>query len=174
MMHSIFKVGCWLASGICLYAGALLYEDERRRIQSRLENWWVALADVRQAAYTGEGALLRRVLFVLSGLLDSLFGRKLLSSRAFAGSMAISITFSAGMLRLLGLFSFTTEVDDSLNRNTSNQQLALILFVGVVIFVCARYRAFAASVCVILPIIVAQALWSEGWGGLISHRFLDT
>ena len=70
----------------------LTYEDEDKKIQSRIEAFWIHLDDQRQRAFKLEERLILRVARIASLLLDYLFGPELFSARVVAVTIGIAYT----------------------------------------------------------------------------------
>jgi hypothetical protein len=81
-----FVVALWL-----LYIAAFMYENEEGRLQNRLESAWIRLDDLRQKALSRHLSVTLAVTRHFNQLLDHLFGKRLLSTRALVVSAALSI-----------------------------------------------------------------------------------
>jgi hypothetical protein len=85
-----------LGLGIALVGATwLVYENEEKQIQSKLENLWIHLSDYGSQMIAHHSAASSRVIGVLGALIDHIFGSKILSLRFLAASISIS---SAGIL----------------------------------------------------------------------------
>ncbi len=80
-----------VAVGIVLIVLALLcYEDEEKKIQSRIEEYWVRLSDVERPAYEWHDRLAKHILAVSNHILNSLFGPRYFSWQFVSTSISIS------------------------------------------------------------------------------------
>ena len=82
---------------VLLYIALFLYETESGNYQNRLEDLWVRIDDLSRTALTRQTAFLKQTLGFLSFGFDSLFGKKLISTR----SIAITLSYSVSSLCLL-------------------------------------------------------------------------
>jgi hypothetical protein len=93
MLHSIqsvVKVVAALAGASFLYASVFLYEPERGKIQNKLEEWWVRVADMRSSLLSVQVVFLGQLAIVAGRGFDRLFGKELFSHQAFYVSGAYS------------------------------------------------------------------------------------
>jgi len=65
-----------------VYAAVFLYADEQRRLQNRLEQWWIEISEREKTATSGYAVFMQEVARIATGLLDGLLGAKLFSWRA--------------------------------------------------------------------------------------------
>jgi hypothetical protein len=86
--------------GVLLYIALFLYETESGNYQNRLEELWVRIDDLSRTALTRQTAFLKQTLGLLSFGFDSLFGKKLISTR----SIAMTLAYSASSLYLMSDF----------------------------------------------------------------------
>ncbi|MGC2623449.1 MAG: hypothetical protein WA244_09580, partial [Candidatus Acidiferrales bacterium] len=95
-----------IASGVLLVLiSTVLYETEEGRIQNKLEEWWVALADAEPRAITTHTAFVVAVAEFTSRFFDRVFGKKLLSIRSLGVSACFSLA-SLGLVCSPGLVIF--------------------------------------------------------------------
>ena len=93
-----------VAVGFPLCWGALfLYETEHRLVQSRLEDLWIRIDDLRAQLVRRHIAFLRVAALAASRFLDSLFGRSFLSLRFFGVSACFSLIALLVMSRLMNM-----------------------------------------------------------------------
>jgi len=89
----------------------LVYENEEREIQSKLENLWIRLSDLSSSAYSMHRGASAKMLRAISALIDLTFGPKLVSLRFLAASLSISyigLLLSPDSLTVLGYSSGET------------------------------------------------------------------
>ena len=63
-----------IGSGLLFYAAFFLFPDDRKEIQSRLENWWVKFDDLKQRSTSRTLLFLRRVAESTAKAFDWVFG----------------------------------------------------------------------------------------------------
>jgi hypothetical protein len=91
------RVSGTLAGLLLLYAAFFLYPDERRAVQSTLEDWWVRLDDLRKDSLAREPILIQAVAGTARRGFEWLFGEPL-SKRFFAVSGLLSmLSFTLAM-----------------------------------------------------------------------------
>jgi hypothetical protein len=86
-----------MLGAILLYLAFFLYEDEAGRYQNRLEQLWIQIDDVSHTALARHTAFLKKTIGLLRFGLDSLFGKRLISVR----SVAVTLAYSVGSSFLL-------------------------------------------------------------------------
>ena len=74
-----------------LYASLFLHEDEEGRIQNRVEEWWIKLADKQDASRSWTATFMREVAKLTTRGFDRLFGKRLLSLRVAGISFCFSV-----------------------------------------------------------------------------------
>jgi hypothetical protein len=74
-----------------LYASLFLHEDDEERIQNRIEEWWVKLADKQDASRSWTATFMREVAVLTTRGFDRLFGKRLLSLRVAGISFCFSV-----------------------------------------------------------------------------------
>jgi hypothetical protein len=80
-----------ILTGCALVCTRFLYEDEEKRIQSRLEDWWVNLAYRSDQAFSLEGRFLRALTDATARFLSKITGDRLLSVRSISVSLSCAI-----------------------------------------------------------------------------------
>jgi hypothetical protein len=106
-MPSVLTVLRVLALGLgvfFIYIAAFTYETTDKRIQSRLEDFWVRLADFPRTPAGLIRRLARAVLTLMDGIFDRLFGARQLSIRTV--SVAAWFVLGAVILSLIPTWSF--------------------------------------------------------------------
>ena len=89
-MHLAIRILRWLV-GLLLISTLTLNEDSEKKVQSRLETWWLRLAYGQEAALSTVTAFLRVLARLTGSVFDRLFGRKLFSLRGLGVSVCYSI-----------------------------------------------------------------------------------
>src|SRR5664279_5609575 len=110
--------------GGALVCTRFLYEDEEKRLQSTLEDWWLRVAYRSDQAYSRETQFLRGVASSTSRSLSKIFGDAAISSR----SISVSITSSTipPLLLMSAIFSLLPRLpldDESVNGDPLLQQM---------------------------------------------------
>jgi len=62
-----------------IFAALFLYEDEERRIQNKVEEWWIKLSDLQRASRSRAVAFMQEVAKLTGRGFDSVMGERLLS-----------------------------------------------------------------------------------------------
>jgi hypothetical protein len=131
MLHSIYaKIAGGLAGTALLYIAAFLYEDDERRIENRLQEFWVRVDDLAKQSLSKHAAFLQEISRFTDGVFDRIFGHELLSFRA----LSVSSGFSAGSF-LISIPLFFPEVLSPFHFWLSR----LVLFVFVLAAFCGGY-----------------------------------
>lgn len=96
--ESAFTALRWLmfaVGSILLYAGRMLYEDEERKLQSKVERWWLLLAYKQPAVLGVHIRLFRGAAQWVSYVFDRLLGKRLISLSAVSVSACLSMATAA-------------------------------------------------------------------------------
>jgi hypothetical protein len=90
--------GVMIVVGIILIYGAcFLYEDEEKALQNALTDWWIRIDDRRLRGTSKRVQFVRQVAHRVCARYDRVFGRNLLSVRAFS----VGLNCSAGSIFIL-------------------------------------------------------------------------
>jgi hypothetical protein len=134
-------------------AGALLYEDEEKSLQNKLENWWVALDDLHRKVVITEGIVLHRIFRATARMLDGVFGIRLLSIKFALASIATS------MLMFMVLGSAALHLSHQPPRTGVNYLYAAGVYLFIIMLLFALSRAGVLGLIVVLvPVCLL------GWG----------
>jgi hypothetical protein len=74
-----------------IFAALFFYEDEERRIQNKVEEWWIKLSDMQRASRSRAVAFMQEVARLTGHGFDSLMGERVLSLRFIFTSICFSI-----------------------------------------------------------------------------------
>lgn len=74
-----------------LYIAIFIYEDSEKKIQNRLQDWWIELSDRKEKWTTKHKILIRKVTSFIEEAFISLFGEKIISRRFIAVSLTLSL-----------------------------------------------------------------------------------
>lgn len=85
------RVVAGVACLLVFYLACFVYEDEEKRIQSKLEDWWLQIGEAGSSALEKQGAFLRLIAGKLSALHERLFGSRMPSLQAFFTSAYFSV-----------------------------------------------------------------------------------
>lgn len=77
-----FQIAIFVLGALLLSYAVLVYEDEEKQIQNRIESLWVTLHDRAIVARGREPTGGRRFTVLVTYVLDSIFGVRLLSVRS--------------------------------------------------------------------------------------------
>jgi hypothetical protein len=149
-MQTFIRALCLVFGLMLLYAGGLLYEDEVKGIQNRLEDWWVRLDDARHFAFRRERHFLERFVALLSSLMDGVFGRHLFSRQAVASSISLSVAGIAVASSSVSYFDLDFFSDVNSNNPIRLGPLSVIViccFISIALVILSRWRWAAAAIC---------------------------
>lgn len=94
----LLRIAASIAGVLLIYAAAFTYPEERRGLHSKLEDWWLHLHDMSDAALRRHVAFIRKTASTAKAGFDWLFGEAL-STRFFYVSGFLSMgSFVIGML----------------------------------------------------------------------------
>jgi hypothetical protein len=79
------------SAGVLLIYASMSYETEDGIIQSRLEEWWLRIDDLRQQAISRHLAFIKVIASVTTGVLDRLFGVRMFSVQSLGVSACYSV-----------------------------------------------------------------------------------
>lgn len=122
-MTTVLRAVCVGLGLVLIGATFLVYENEEREIQSRLETLWIRLSDYGAHLYTRHSGVSTSILRAVAVIVDKLFGPKIFSRRFLAASVSIS---SIG-----ALFSYQTITDLQWSDEKVLVLQAAVLFLGV-------------------------------------------
>ena len=100
MLILLARIIAGIVGLMLLYAAFFLHETEEREVQSRIEDWWIAIDDVGKDLHARHVAFMRGIARVTTAGLDGLFGKRILSLRAISSS-------ALGSLAIFGLFGWS-------------------------------------------------------------------
>jgi hypothetical protein len=159
------RVPCLLLGVVLIWMAAFLYEDEDRKIQSKLEEWWVTLDDEKDAVLRSRAGLARKVVQFTRQRLDWLFGDAAFSCHFLAVSLCLSMIGS--LVLPWGVVS-----DSPLSEALDHRDVMCWIVLSVaLIFVLGlghlsmRRRAVAIVTCFSAPAATLFCHWFVGWRG---------
>src|SRR5262249_55730436 len=87
------------------YVAWFVYEDEEKKLQNKIETWWVQFDDFRSHLVSRQAAFVAVVALRASEVIDRLFGPKLLGMDAIAEAASVTLgsTFLTGALLSISL-----------------------------------------------------------------------
>jgi hypothetical protein len=85
------QITIFVLGALLLFYAALVYEDEEKQMQNRIEDLWVRLHDRSMVARRGEPTGVGRFALLVTYVLDSIFGVRLLSVKAAIASLSVSM-----------------------------------------------------------------------------------
>ncbi len=100
MPRSITTVLAGFLGAAFLYAAVFLYEDEERKIQNKLEEYWLKVDDSRIRYSSAAGRFIRSVASLTTRLLNRLFGPRFVSFQALFMSACLAIASTCVFLTL--------------------------------------------------------------------------
>lgn len=151
----------------CLYIAAFLYEDEEKRLQSRLEDLWLKLEERKVAALSRHAALLSALSATVEGWLARVFGDRLLSLQGFGVSVSYSLA-SIFFGLAWGIVFLTPDPPDSRGLLLAGVFLLLaLLFAWVGTLPLLRPRTGRVTVGLAFLVLALAAGWL-GWGSFLA------
>ena len=147
--------------GCALVSTKFLYEDEEKRLQSSLEDWWVRLSYRSDQAYSQEALFLRGVSSSTSRFLAKIFGDATISLR----SISVSISCSTIPILLIAaacniFLPRIPLIDEALSDNPPLQQvLSVLRSTPLYIRVVPALIAFGLIIALIIPSLYPRARW---------------
>jgi hypothetical protein len=135
------KISAVAGALACFYAALLLYPDEQGRIQNKLEDWWIGLADAQQAALSRAAFFMRSVATFATKTLDLVFGDRAISFQ----SLTVSFFGVVAIVSFLGL----------VGQGMEPTYLGLTFVCGFLVFLCRRYYFVRVAATVLLIVFVA-------------------
>jgi hypothetical protein len=145
--------------GIALFAaGALLYEDEEKLLQNRLENWWVALDDLHRKVVVTEGIVLQRIFRATGKMLDGVFGIRFLSIKFALASVATSML----MFMVLGAAAIHFTHQPPRSGVNYLYAAAVYLFIIMLLFALSRAGVLGCIVVLVPVCLLGLGMISQG------------
>jgi hypothetical protein len=135
--------------------GFFVYEDEEKKIQSLLEDSWVALYGLRLRVTAIERGKAAQISSLAGSIIDKFLGPKLISLRALVGSDSCSLFLAC----LFGLRMCVLHVPQ---REASYCFALLVAVTGTNLFIVTRHPRTAASILflAILGTSYATIVWT--------------
>lgn len=90
--------------GLLLLAAFVLYEDEKKHLQSRLATCWIKVHDFQKQGVTRRAAFMRVVAEGVGTILDSVYGPRLFSFRTLAAAVCLSYSSAIFSILIFGEF----------------------------------------------------------------------
>jgi hypothetical protein len=124
LSHILLEISTLAGGILCLYAAVFLYEDEEAKIQNKLEDWWVSLADKQSITVSRHTTFMREVARLETQWFDRLLGSRLFSFRAICVSQwyALASMVFRGAPGLLAQWAFPSysfpRAREDINRRT--------------------------------------------------------
>lgn len=134
------------------------YPDEEGRIQSKLEDFWISVADHQKQALSRNAAFMKGVAQLEMRLLDKMFGHKLISYEAFSVSLSLclgTLAVSIAVYVLEESWRFNRGL--RFNTNIRDQMLfsSGLLAFSIVLGAVSIFKRRSSSVVFKSPFIVA-------------------
>lgn len=146
-MHLAFQVLRWPLGGLFYAAAILLYENQERIVQNRLEDLWLWAVDRKDAELSSAARLIQGVARLTNRAFDNVLGKRLWSLQAVGASLwfsLASIFLTTLVLAHIPRFARPTP--------TFHFALNTILCVslGILPYLAGRFWAFATWTMVVL------------------------
>lgn len=121
-----------LSGCVLLYAGAFLYENEERQVQSVLETWWIRVNDASHRALSWHVSLMKAAANLATTCLDRLFGKRMLSLQAVGVSGCLSLV-SLHLVTMLLSYCWTPVVKDVLAGTVDSRHFSLFKVIQIIV-----------------------------------------
>jgi hypothetical protein len=123
------RIAILVLGALLLSYAALVYEDEERQMQNRIESLWVRLHDRSMVARRGKPTGVGRFALLVTYVLDLIFGIRLLSVQAAIASLSVSMGTAMTLVSLIEMRR------PGLSRNQGAQELVCVwLFFGLAFY----------------------------------------
>jgi hypothetical protein len=122
-----------VAGTILLGLVLLVYENDEKTIQSRLEDYWIKLDDRRLKSVATERVLVARLSSFASRILDNFLGHRLISRRAIIVSVLVSLSTIFLFSNLVALIRLHTGVITTTFWIADIGLLGLVLALGLLV-----------------------------------------
>lgn len=166
-------------------AGLFLYENEEKRLDDWVNDWWIKLDDASKSADSRTGLFISRAAGITSSLSDQLLGPKLLSARTAVVGLGSSLCLTYASVIFFGRLAphvpfIARGYTQPMPSDVSS------LFRGVAWIVLSIYPAFlknryfvAAWFCyvsynIVWPVLNVGIVVQHVWGGHFFERYLVT
>ncbi len=77
------------AAVVAFYVAWFAYEDEERKLQNKVETWWLQFDDIRSKMASRQAAFVVVVAQRANGILDRMFGESLLTKDSIAEALCV-------------------------------------------------------------------------------------
>lgn len=141
VLHLIARPIEALLGVFCILSAIVLYPDEEGKIQSKFEDFWIRVDDLKDLALTRHAAFMTGVAKLETRLLDRVFGEKIFSARAIGASAFCTLSSIA----LFILFDPRPFLHSMRAKRDFAAFLVMLVCIGISMFslqLKARTRAF--------------------------------
>ena len=90
-IHVAVRLAAAFAALAAFYVAWFVYEDEERRLQNKIETWWLQFDDVRSKVVSRQAAFVVVVAQRANGILDRMFGQALLAKDPIAEAACLTL-----------------------------------------------------------------------------------
>jgi len=163
-MHLAFQVLRWPLGGFLYAVAILLYENQERVVQNRLEELWIWAVDRKDTELSRAARFVQGVARLTNRAFDNVLGKRLWSLQA----VGVSLWFSLASMFLTVLVTahiprFARSVP------TLNLVLSVIVFIGLGLFpfLAGRLWAFVMWTLAVLILLFR----SSGFVSFVIHRY---
>lgn len=177
LVHLTGQLVALCGGAVACYAALFLYENEERRVQNVLENWWIKVHDLEIVAIGRHLAILRTAANLAQSWLDSLFGPRLISLNGVGVSACLSLISLIGILGAMGAAGIEIITINEFARflvPVEMWQILLVLAVlsaSIAVSVARPRFGWLAGVCALAYVSGASFLAPGGtrsWGAALS------
>lgn len=90
-IHVAVRLASAFAALAAFYVAWFVYEDEERRLQNKIETWWLQFDDIRSKVVSRQAAFVVVVAQRANGVLDRMFGEALLAKDPIAEAVCLTL-----------------------------------------------------------------------------------
>jgi hypothetical protein len=100
-IDAVVRIAAGCAALAAFYVAWFVYEDEERKLQNKIETWWLELDDIRNSMVSRQAAFVVVIAQKANAILDRMFGPRLLAKDSIAAAASLTIAgyyFSVALL----------------------------------------------------------------------------
>lgn len=118
---------------LLIYAAIFLYENEQRKVQNILEDWWLKIDERQRPLLSRHTNFMRNVAYHAASGFDRMFGHKLFSKQSIAVSASYSFAsvFLSSFMVILYVVAFEPDVTSTNDPRVLRTAIVLLLLAGL-------------------------------------------
>jgi hypothetical protein len=91
-IHLAVRLVAACAAIAAFYVAWFVYEDEERKLQNKIEAWWIQFDDFRSKMVSRQAAIVVVVAQRATGILDCMFGQAVLAKDSIAAAVCLNVS----------------------------------------------------------------------------------